>query len=71
MGNRASHHEAEVAKLTLEGDPEQLAIARQQVDELQADNAKLKSGLDELARQSEQAKKELNELQEGLAESQR
>ncbi|RWW70076.1 hypothetical protein BHE74_00022282 [Ensete ventricosum] len=71
MGNRASHHEAEVAKLKLEGDPEQLATARQQVDELQADNAKLKSGLDELARQSEQAKKELNELREGLAESQR
>ncbi|RWW66062.1 hypothetical protein BHE74_00026588 [Ensete ventricosum] len=46
------HLEAEVAKLKLEGDPEQLIAARQQVDELQADNAKLKSGLDELARYS-------------------
>ncbi|RWW42983.1 hypothetical protein BHE74_00051408 [Ensete ventricosum] len=50
IGNRASHLEAEVAKLKSEGDPEQLAVARQQVDELQADNAKLKSRLDELTR---------------------
>ncbi|RZS22368.1 hypothetical protein BHM03_00055137 [Ensete ventricosum] len=67
MGNRASHLEAEIAKLKMEGDPEQLTIARQQVAELQADNAKLKSELEELAYQSEQADKELNKLREGLA----
>ncbi|RZR82487.1 hypothetical protein BHM03_00008929 [Ensete ventricosum] len=39
--------------------------------ELQADNAKLKSKLEEPARQSEQADKELNELLEDLAETQR
>ncbi|RZS28286.1 hypothetical protein BHM03_00061841 [Ensete ventricosum] len=34
MGNRASLLEAEIEKLKTEGDPEQLAAARQHVDEL-------------------------------------
>ncbi|RWW86008.1 hypothetical protein BHE74_00005273 [Ensete ventricosum] len=56
--------------------PSEVLIARAtkqialQVDELQADNAKLRSGVDELTGQLEQADKELNELWEGLAESQ-
>ncbi|RWW13854.1 hypothetical protein BHE74_00041747 [Ensete ventricosum] len=37
---------------------------------LQANNAKLRLELEELARQSEQADKELNELREDLAKSQ-
>ncbi|RWV79659.1 hypothetical protein GW17_00059178 [Ensete ventricosum] len=53
MGNRASHLEAEITKLKMEGDPEQQTIAWQQVVELQVDNAKLRSKLEELARQSE------------------
>ncbi|RWW50479.1 hypothetical protein BHE74_00043253 [Ensete ventricosum] len=64
IGNQASFLEAEIDKLKTEVDPEQLVVALQQVDELQADNAKLKSELDKLTRQSEQADKELNELWE-------
>ncbi|RZR87612.1 hypothetical protein BHM03_00015063 [Ensete ventricosum] len=64
IGNQASFLEAEIDKLKTEADPEQLVVALQQVDELQADNAKLKSELDKLTRRSEQADKELNELWE-------
>ncbi|RWW76546.1 hypothetical protein BHE74_00015343 [Ensete ventricosum] len=71
MGNRASLLEAELEKLRSERDPEQLARAKQRVGELEADNAKLKSGLDELSSRLDEADKELNELREGLAESQR
>ncbi|RWW82939.1 hypothetical protein BHE74_00008574 [Ensete ventricosum] len=71
MGNQASLLEVEIDKLKAKGDPKQLAIARQQVDELQVDNTKLKSELDELTRHLEQIDKELNELREGLAKSQR
>ncbi|RZS05850.1 hypothetical protein BHM03_00036400 [Ensete ventricosum] len=71
MGNQASLLEAEINKLKTEGDPEQLAAAQQQVAELQADNAKIRSELEELARQSNQADKELNELWVDLADSQR
>ncbi|RWW51036.1 hypothetical protein BHE74_00042653 [Ensete ventricosum] len=53
MGNRTSLLEAKIDKLKTEGDPEQLAATRQQVDELQADNAKLKSELDELTCRSD------------------
>ncbi|RWW20782.1 hypothetical protein GW17_00015083 [Ensete ventricosum] len=53
MGNRMSLLEAKIDKLKTEGDPEQLVATRQQVDELQADNAKLKSELDELTCRSE------------------
>ncbi|RWV77299.1 hypothetical protein GW17_00061889 [Ensete ventricosum] len=70
MGNRASLLEAELEKLKLERDPEQLAQARQRVDELEVDNAKLQLGLDELSGRLDEADKELNELQEGLVESQ-
>ncbi|RRT79652.1 hypothetical protein B296_00023478 [Ensete ventricosum] len=49
MRNRASLLKAELEKLKLERDPEQLARARQWVDELKADNTKLRSGLDELS----------------------
>ncbi|RWW66531.1 hypothetical protein BHE74_00026095 [Ensete ventricosum] len=70
MGNRASLLEAKIEKSKIEGYPEQLAAARRQVDELQADNAKLRSRLDELTSRLEQADEELNELQAGLAESQ-
>ncbi|RRT36479.1 hypothetical protein B296_00053213 [Ensete ventricosum] len=42
-----------------------------EVGELEVDNAKLKSGLDELSSRLDEADKELNELREGLAESQR
>ncbi|RWW04768.1 hypothetical protein GW17_00031987 [Ensete ventricosum] len=41
------------------------------VDELEANNAKLRSGVDELTNQLEEVDKELNKLREGLAESQR
>ncbi|RWW44453.1 hypothetical protein BHE74_00049795 [Ensete ventricosum] len=51
-------------------DPEQLATVRQQADEPQANNANLRSGLDELTNRVEQVDKELNELRAGLAESQ-
>ncbi|RZS19336.1 hypothetical protein BHM03_00051728 [Ensete ventricosum] len=44
MGNRSSLLEAELEKLKTERDPEQLTLARQRVDELQADNAKLRFG---------------------------
>ncbi|RZR71362.1 hypothetical protein BHM03_00004840 [Ensete ventricosum] len=71
MGNRASLLEAELEKLKSERDSEQLARARQRVDKLEADNAKLRSGLDELSGRLEEADKELNELWEGLVESQR
>ncbi|RWW57339.1 hypothetical protein BHE74_00035872 [Ensete ventricosum] len=71
MGNRASILEAELEKLRSERDPEQLAQAKQRVDELEADNAKLKSRLDELSGRLDEADKELNELREGLVESQR
>ncbi|RZR85661.1 hypothetical protein BHM03_00012680 [Ensete ventricosum] len=71
MGNRASLLEAELKKLKTERDPEQLTLAQQRVDELEADNAKLRSGVDELTSRLEQANKELNKLREGLAESQR
>ncbi|RRT79572.1 hypothetical protein B296_00010842 [Ensete ventricosum] len=47
-----------------------LAQAKQRVDKLAVDNAKLKSGLDELSGQLNEADKELNELREGLVESQ-
>ncbi|RZR74070.1 hypothetical protein BHM03_00031697 [Ensete ventricosum] len=70
MGNRASLLEAELEKLKTERDPEQLTRARQRVDELEADNAKLRSRVDELTNRLEEADKELNELREGLAESQ-
>ncbi|RZR72260.1 hypothetical protein BHM03_00011815 [Ensete ventricosum] len=70
MGNRASLLEAKIEKSKIEGYPEQLVVARRQVDELQADNAKLRSRLDELTSRLEQADEELNELQAGLAESQ-
>ncbi|RZR75139.1 hypothetical protein BHM03_00050175 [Ensete ventricosum] len=62
MGNQTSLLEAEIDRLKMEGDPEQLAPARYQVDELHVDNAKLKSELDELTRRSEQANKEPNKL---------
>ncbi|RWW74842.1 hypothetical protein BHE74_00017187 [Ensete ventricosum] len=71
MGNQASLLEAEIDMLKTKGDPEQLAVARQQAEELQAGNAKLKLKLDKLSHRSEQADKELSELSEGLAESQR
>ncbi|RZR79715.1 hypothetical protein BHM03_00005529 [Ensete ventricosum] len=45
MGNQASHLKAKIAKLKTEGDPELLTVARQQMAELQADNAKLRSEL--------------------------
>ncbi|RWW53075.1 hypothetical protein BHE74_00040466 [Ensete ventricosum] len=70
MGNRASLIEAEIDKLKTEGDPKQLIIAQQQVVELQVDNAKMRSELEELARRSDQADKELNELLVDLADSQ-
>ncbi|RRT37981.1 hypothetical protein B296_00057084 [Ensete ventricosum] len=70
-GNRASLLEAELEKLKSERDPKRRARAQQRVDELEADNGKLKLGLDELSSRLEEADKELNELQEGLAESQR
>ncbi|RRT79926.1 hypothetical protein BHE74_00024918 [Ensete ventricosum] len=57
IGNRASLFEAEIKKLKTDGDLKQLTIARQRVDELTG--------------RLEQADKELNELREGLAESQR
>ncbi|RRT67064.1 hypothetical protein B296_00030774 [Ensete ventricosum] len=44
MGNQASLHEAELEKLRSQRDPKQLAQAKQQVGELEANNAKLKSG---------------------------
>ncbi|RWW60312.1 hypothetical protein BHE74_00032703 [Ensete ventricosum] len=53
MGNRASLLEVEIDKLKTEGDPEQLAAAQQQVAELQADNAKMRLELEELARRSD------------------
>ncbi|RZS00645.1 hypothetical protein BHM03_00030388 [Ensete ventricosum] len=62
MGNRASLLEAELEKLKTERDLEQLAWARQRVDELEADNAKLRSRVDELTGRLEEADKELNEL---------
>ncbi|RZR88637.1 hypothetical protein BHM03_00016259 [Ensete ventricosum] len=55
-----SHRELE--KLKSERDPEQLVRARQRVDELEADNAKLRSGLDELSGRLEEVDKELNKL---------
>ncbi|RWV77221.1 hypothetical protein GW17_00061972 [Ensete ventricosum] len=57
MGNRTSLLEAEIGKLKTEGDPELLIVARQWVDELQADNAKLRSGLDELTKQRAERRK--------------
>ncbi|RWW35502.1 hypothetical protein BHE74_00059560, partial [Ensete ventricosum] len=45
--------------------------AKQRVGELEADDAKLKSGLDELSGRLDEADKELNELRESLVESQR
>ncbi|RWW70736.1 hypothetical protein BHE74_00021567 [Ensete ventricosum] len=71
MGNQASLLEVELEKLRSQRDPKQLARAKQQVGELEADNAKLKSGLNELSGQLDEANKELNELREGLVESQR
>ncbi|RWW75265.1 hypothetical protein BHE74_00016720 [Ensete ventricosum] len=71
MGNQASLLEAELEKLRSKRDPEQLARAKQRVGKLEADNAKLKSGLDELSSRLDEADKELNELREGLVESQR
>ncbi|RRT42315.1 hypothetical protein B296_00055073 [Ensete ventricosum] len=47
-----------------------VATVRQQADELQANNANLRSGLDELTNRVKQVDKELNELRAGLAESQ-
>ncbi|RZS13800.1 hypothetical protein BHM03_00045424 [Ensete ventricosum] len=70
MGNRASLIEAEIDKLKTEGDPKQLIVAQQQVVKLQVDNAKMRSELEELARRSDQADKELNELLVDLADSQ-
>ncbi|RZS17214.1 hypothetical protein BHM03_00049370 [Ensete ventricosum] len=70
MGNLASLLEAELEKLKSERDLEQLARARQRVDELEVDNAKLQLGLDELSGRLDEIDKELNELQEGLVESQ-
>ncbi|RZR94181.1 hypothetical protein BHM03_00022834 [Ensete ventricosum] len=70
MGNRASLLEAELEKLRSKRDPKQLARAKQRVGELEADNSKLKSGLDELSSRLDEADKELNELCEGLAKSQ-
>ncbi|RWW36001.1 hypothetical protein BHE74_00059002, partial [Ensete ventricosum] len=62
--------DSKLEKLKSERDPEQLVRARQRVDELEADNAKLRSGLDELSGRLEEVDKELNKLWEGLAESQ-
>ncbi|RRT49129.1 hypothetical protein B296_00024985 [Ensete ventricosum] len=62
MGNQTSLLEAVLEKLKSERDSEQLARARQRVDKLEADNAKLRSGLDELSGRLEEAGKELNEL---------
>ncbi|RRT65402.1 hypothetical protein B296_00021923, partial [Ensete ventricosum] len=66
----ASLLEAKLEKLRSERDPKQLAWAKQRVGKLEADNAKLKSGLDELSSRLDEADKELNELREGLVESQ-
>ncbi|RWW40813.1 hypothetical protein BHE74_00053749, partial [Ensete ventricosum] len=52
-------------------DSSALAQAWQRVDELEADNAKLRSRVDKLTSRLEEADKELNKLREGLAESQR
>ncbi|RZS07684.1 hypothetical protein BHM03_00038555 [Ensete ventricosum] len=71
MGNQASLLKAELEKLRSERNPEQLALARQRVDELEADNAKMKSELDESRGRLDEADKELNKLREGLVESQR
>ncbi|RWW35534.1 hypothetical protein BHE74_00059531 [Ensete ventricosum] len=71
MGNQASLLKAELEKLRSKRNPEQLALARQRVDELEADNAKMKSELDESRGRLDEADKELNKLREGLVESQR
>ncbi|RWW75016.1 hypothetical protein BHE74_00016995 [Ensete ventricosum] len=70
MGNWASLFKAELEKLRSERNPEQLALVKQLVDELEADNTKLKSELDESRGQLDEADKELNKLWEGLVESQ-
>ncbi|RRT41132.1 hypothetical protein B296_00025781 [Ensete ventricosum] len=57
MGNWASLLEAKLEKLKTKRDPEQLTLAPQRVDELEADNAKLRSGVDELIDRLEQADK--------------
>ncbi|RWW52982.1 hypothetical protein BHE74_00040561 [Ensete ventricosum] len=57
MGNWASLLEAELEKLKTKRDPEQLTLAPQRVDELEADNAKLRSGVDKLIDRLEQADK--------------
>ncbi|RWW16466.1 hypothetical protein GW17_00019648 [Ensete ventricosum] len=64
MGNQASLLKAELEKLRSEKNPEQLALARQRVDELEADNAKMKSELDESRGRLDEADKELNKLRE-------
>ncbi|RRT54644.1 hypothetical protein B296_00025729 [Ensete ventricosum] len=51
--------------------PSEVLIARAAKQIMLADNAKLKSGLDELSSWLDKADKELNKLREGLAESQR
>ncbi|RWW83449.1 hypothetical protein BHE74_00008037, partial [Ensete ventricosum] len=71
MGNQTSLLEVKLEKLKTERDPEQLTRSWQRVDKLEADNAKLRSRVDELTGRLEEADKELNELREGLAESQR
>ncbi|RWW65408.1 hypothetical protein BHE74_00027283 [Ensete ventricosum] len=51
--------------------PLEVLIARAIEQIVLADNARLKSGLDELSSRLDEVDKELNELREGLAESQR
>ncbi|RZS01904.1 hypothetical protein BHM03_00031863 [Ensete ventricosum] len=71
----ASEFDRGVLHLTLAKDlytlPSEVLIARAAKQIVLADNAKLKSGLDELSSWLDEADKELNKLREGLAESQR
>ncbi|RRT76133.1 hypothetical protein B296_00030483 [Ensete ventricosum] len=59
MGNRASLLEAEIEKLKMEGDPEQLTIARQGMKEQRADRQKANDELLKLMRENEFLKAEL------------
>ncbi|RZR86117.1 hypothetical protein BHM03_00013234 [Ensete ventricosum] len=59
MGNRASLLEAEIEKLKMEGDPEQLTIARQGMKEQRADRQKANDELLKLMRENEFLKVEL------------
>ncbi|RWV87627.1 hypothetical protein GW17_00050357 [Ensete ventricosum] len=71
----ASEFDRGVLHLTLAKDlytlPSEVLIARAAKQIVLADNAKLKSGLDELSSRLDKADKEPNKLREGLVESQR